>query len=236
MKTTYAQFDSQLSGRNAQRRKLGNNTYAERRGDSIAIRLHATDILTFHPDGRIVAQTGGWKTLTTKDRLNSYLPVYISQRQGRWFVGSNGKTVEFADGITFHPDGSITGAKPASAADAEKKLQKQIMGYCKALTAALPIPMPGPGDCFYCQMREVKTGKPLGEVTGNCDHLHSHLEESYFVPSLVWNALLHAGCNPQGGGSLYFAAAFQEGAFLTPNIRAQLSRFVKKYLRRQFGL
>lgn len=235
---TYQQLNEALTGRNTQRRKLANNTYAERRsGRVIAIRLHQTDIVTFFPDGKIVASTGGWKTHTTKDRLNDYLPSRIWQKSGRWFLGSNGSTVEFADGLTFNPDGTITGAKPQSESDAEKQLQKRIAVYCKALSEKLPLPMPGAGDCFYCQMREVKTGLPLGECTHNTGHLESHMEENYFVPSLVWSALEHAGCKPQGGGAAWFGVAFSKGGnFMGEHGKTTIARFVRKYLRRQFGL
>jgi len=233
---TYQQLNEQLTGRNAQRRKLGNNTYAERRGENIAIRLHATDVVTLKPDGTVIANSGGWKTHTTKDRLNEYLPVRIWQKSGRWFTGQNGHTVEFQDGLTIAPDGTITGAKPESQAGEEKALQKRIATYCKELGAALPLPRPSAGDCFYCAMREVQSGKPLGEVTKDCGHLESHIEEKYFVPSLAWNALEHAGCNPQGGGCIYFEVAFGTPSSLTKSLAPNVVRFVKKYLRRQFGL
>lgn len=232
----YETLNAQLTGRNEKCRKLANNTYAERKDDgSIAIRLHQTDIAVFKPDGTIVANTGGWKTHTTKDRLNEYLPARIWQKSGRWFLGENGTTIEFADGLTFHPDGTITGAKPTSQADEEKKLQKRITAYCAGLVAALPLAKPGAGDCFYCQMREEKTGKPLGECAHDTSHLDSHLEENYFVPSLVWNALEMNGCNPQGGGSAYFMAAFSENNF-GDFTKKTVGKMVKKYLRRQFGL
>ena len=62
-------------GRNTSRRKLENNTYLERRDiDTIALRLHDTDIITFIADGRIEVRNGGYPTVTTHDRLNKYLP------------------------------------------------------------------------------------------------------------------------------------------------------------------
>lgn len=70
----YDDLDERLTGRCRERRKVGNNTYAERRGDRIAIRLHSTDVVTFLPDGSIMLNTGGWYSVTTKDRMNSYLP------------------------------------------------------------------------------------------------------------------------------------------------------------------
>ncbi len=83
---TYAQLDSLLVGRNKDKKKLAPNTYAMRGPKSIAIRLHATDILTFYPCGSVVVKTGGWKTVTTKSRINDYLPVgwHIFQEYGVW--------------------------------------------------------------------------------------------------------------------------------------------------------
>lgn len=61
-----------------ERRKLENNTYLERRGpDAIAVLLHNTDIVTYYSDGRTGLYTGGWFTMTTKDRMNYYLPRHI---------------------------------------------------------------------------------------------------------------------------------------------------------------
>jgi hypothetical protein len=75
--TDYATLNERLTGRCLERRKVANNTYAERRWPDIAIRLHDTDVVTLHPDGSITLNTGGWYTVTTKDRLNSYLPFGV---------------------------------------------------------------------------------------------------------------------------------------------------------------
>lgn len=66
---TYHEADRQLQGRCYQSRKLQRNTYLQRRYDNIAVRLHHTDILSFRPDGSWQARTGGWDTITTRDRL-----------------------------------------------------------------------------------------------------------------------------------------------------------------------
>lgn len=76
----YQEADAKLlTGRCSTRRKLQNNTYLERsesylRDKTISVRLHQTDIITFHPDGRIDICNGGYPTITTHDRLNTYLP------------------------------------------------------------------------------------------------------------------------------------------------------------------
>jgi hypothetical protein len=80
---TYFELDKQLQGRCKESRKLQNNTYAKRGySGQIAIQLHATDILTFHSDGQIGMNTGGWDTVTTRRRMNDYIP-------GPWRVGGH---------------------------------------------------------------------------------------------------------------------------------------------------
>lgn len=74
-------------GRSKRDRPLANNTRAEYRGsDAIAIRLHATDVVTYHRDGRIVLNSGGWRTVTTRDRINGYSPARVYSEHGVWYV------------------------------------------------------------------------------------------------------------------------------------------------------
>ena len=76
----YQEADAKLlTGRCSTRRKVQNNTYLERsdsyvRDKTISVRLHQTNIITFYPDGRIDVCNGGYPTVTTHDRLNTYLP------------------------------------------------------------------------------------------------------------------------------------------------------------------
>lgn len=51
------------------------------------------------------------------------------------------------------------------------------------------VGLPGNGDCWYCLMHDIKTGKPVGGK----EHIESHIEENYFVPSLLVYALQSAG-------------------------------------------
>ena len=65
-------------------RKIANNTWLQRRDNGdIAVKLHATDVVIFHhpngPDGgRLSIFTGGWNTITTRDRINRVLPGQVS--------------------------------------------------------------------------------------------------------------------------------------------------------------
>lgn len=97
-----------LSGRtvkNRFRRRIANNTYVWRMPDaSIAIRLHNTDILKFSANGAIVYRTGGWRTVTTKQRLNHFGPSHISiyQDKHNWYIRNHNlaETEPFFEGFT----------------------------------------------------------------------------------------------------------------------------------------
>ena len=86
--------------RNAERRKVGNNTYAEILSDgTVAVMLHSTYVVKIHPDDTYTLNSGGWQTHTTKDRINQYSPVRVYQRAYTWYVELNGKEYPFIDGM-----------------------------------------------------------------------------------------------------------------------------------------
>lgn len=105
---SYEQAKAALKGR--QSKKLQNNTYAELNHDgSIGIRLHATQVVIYFPDGRVRLTSGGWRTVTTKDRLNEYSPFYVMQKNHAWTVFDNQGAghYQFVDGMVFKLVGSV---------------------------------------------------------------------------------------------------------------------------------
>lgn len=56
------------------------------RGPDYAVQLHGTDVVTLRADGTYELNTGGWYTVTTKDRINGYSPARVSSERGTWFV------------------------------------------------------------------------------------------------------------------------------------------------------
>lgn len=123
--------------------------------------------------------------------------------------------IPFYDGIVVDSEGYAdrlrqTGPSPAKLRRHEaavermkKRIEKYIDGYIKALTKG-DLPMPGAGDCWYCALR-TSEGVPMGDaaqtlhpdgsltVQPNHEHLISHMEERYYVPSLAVNAIREAG-------------------------------------------
>lgn len=83
-------------GREIARRKLHNNTYLERDGHNlIHVQLHSTFIVTYDRTSPwVTIRTGGWHTLTTRDRLSRYSPAKVWGRAP----------------IKIHPDGTRTSA------------------------------------------------------------------------------------------------------------------------------
>lgn len=84
---TYKDANALLGNRKT--KKIDNNTYLERYdGGSvsrISLRLHKTNIIDYLSDGEVRVQTGGYVTVTTKDRLNKYSNAWITQRNFQWY-------------------------------------------------------------------------------------------------------------------------------------------------------
>ena len=76
---TYDEADAYLkAGRDPNHRNIPGieATSVERRGeDCIALKYHATDVVTYMRDGPTTLNAGGWRTMTTKERMCQYSPV-----------------------------------------------------------------------------------------------------------------------------------------------------------------
>ena len=242
MRQTKAQI---LSGVNyTTAKKIGNNTYLYTRPDGAqCLRLHKTDIAVHLPDGRVQFFTGGWKTPTTKERLDN-LPVpfprvHIWQEKGAWTLHWQGKAYPFAEGITIGSDNSVIGAAPASAAKEGLKLAKAIRAYAKGYAEALlagDVPAPGNGDCMGCHFRKQGTG----ENAFGLDHYTEHFREKYYVPSLLNNAMQHGDClSPIVKGiigGIWAGKPEQNIGWLKDVFIRQVSSCITKFLKHEFGL
>jgi hypothetical protein len=180
-------------------RPVGNNTRLTRRDDGwIQVKYHGSPVVTFVPgnDQTVILDSCGWKTLTTKERLNAFCPAdyRVWQERSVWYLhyipavrDPQNKTYTFADGITILSGGRVVNAGPASEGKEIQKLTRKIGKYAKTYAAELiagKIPAPDSGDCWFCAF---KTDD--GEHPGGTDHLISHLDESYLVPSLLLSAI-----------------------------------------------
>lgn len=171
---------------------IANNTVMyQQYGVFKVIRLHRTDILIFKPSGSIIYHSGGWRTPTTKNRMNEYGDpnIHIRQRDGSWFVVDNEEVSYFYDGMIVK-DGRVL--EPRFVEDEETTwIRKLISNYCKKIRLLPKPPMPNNGDCWECTFfdQDLKVGEP----SGSRGHLISHLEEEYIHGSLIYNALKFQG-------------------------------------------
>lgn len=171
------------------KRKLANNTYLNPRDDGgFGIRLHSTDVVVYYPD-RIVLDSGGWKTVTTKDRINCFSPFRVWSERGVWFVsnGRSGNPVPFADGLTYRAEQGFDSETVGEDPKAQNKLRRQASRFSKAYMDAFvrgEVPAPSNGDCWGCLMVATDGTRPMG----GSGHMLEHLQENYFVPSMLVNA------------------------------------------------
>lgn len=175
----------------------------ERENGERVIRLHLTDIVTFKPNGRIVLNTGDWKTVTTRDRINKQLEahcpgwhVWNEQNEmylGRgWWGSEDRKTYHWHDGITIYGnhvncDGKVYDKERKKLANKHNRsLKKYAKDFIKALTKG-DVPAPSGGDCWPCCMVG-KDDVSWGEM-GKDNHIYYHIVEKYYVPSLLMRAI-----------------------------------------------
>ena len=192
----YEKANELLQGRNKEQRKLENNTYLVRHEDSLAVRLHETDVVTYLPNGKVILNSGGWKTVTTKDRLNKYSPVRIYQEKSIWFYNDSQtdpiqwqpiNRKPYFDGITFK-DGVCINPMKTDPTKKTRALLKSINEYCKGINNLDVLPLPNGGDCWLCSMFESS-----GKARSDNEHILSHLKERYIHGSLILNALKWRG-------------------------------------------
>ncbi len=193
--------------------------YTNTHGETV-IRFHNTDVLVMHDNGGFELNSGGYRTTTTKERINNYIPGGwgIYSDKGVWYLTNRtkGKTVPFDDGITVGPRGGITGEGCVSKV---LTLKKKVKDYCKALSTFPGLPIPGPGDCWICMMFN-KDGKP----NNRC--LLSHLDEKYIHGTLIVNAMRWRGFDDK-------QISFH---YQVPQLKGRVVQAVRAYLMNYLGL
>lgn len=215
------------------------NTFRFQRDGETVIRLHKTDIVTKHSDGSVTLNSGGWKTVTTKDRMNDHLPggAILYSDRGQWYIGksyqdrySSKTSVPYFDGIRVPQCFDHMPAKAAANEKRELKLRAQIKKLVAKCDALDKLPEPDSGDCWFCCLHDDK-GKSWGEASGDNEHVLSHVKEGYLHGSLILNALKWAG--------------YRDPSFIwhLENDRREkgekpdfVKRALRRYLQRQCGL
>jgi len=68
-------------------------------GGNFCLCYQGSRLVTYHPDNTFTLSTNGYKTKTTKSRLNEYGPAKVFAKKGIWFIETPDGPVEFFDGI-----------------------------------------------------------------------------------------------------------------------------------------
>ena len=198
---TYDEARKTLKGRET--KKLARNTYLREEPGRMVIKFWDTDIITIDGTNLYTLNSGGYRTLTTKERFNTFTPARIGQERGLWYV-YKGRYPEctklpFADGIQVDSYGEvITGAgntdMPAIMRKVDRLVSKYIAGYA-ADVMKNGLPEGTDGDCWGCLMQDVTGKKPEPMGFG---HYLSHFEEKYYVPSILFKAMTEANYGNPG--------------------------------------
>lgn len=231
---------------------IARNTFQYMTADGHTVtRLHLTDIARVSPDKtKAIVTSGGWQTVTTRDRLNIALrdtPFGVFSGRGSWLVGIKGNgpweaspdcaIAPFFDGMSLPRDmGS-----PTSIAEGKRqaKLKAQIKAFvAKALPYGKPIPKPGNGDCWYCLMfdsEHVDTHESNGHTVHNpkdrdSSHILDHVQKGYMPGALVVNAWRNVGVSDAGINYLLYRDRLGKDDYA--RIRAR----VRKYIQKRLGL
>jgi len=146
-------------GRDKEDRPLEYATRLQRRNENkIAVRLHETDVVTYHADGSVTLNSRdpdgtAWRTQTTKDRLNGYQDLaWVIQEDGVWYVktGTHRPTWDtegaepFSDGMRIYPDGTVEHREPVREPDYVAELSRAVSAYAREFAeAALDLDLEG---------------------------------------------------------------------------------------------
>jgi hypothetical protein len=207
---------------------IARNTVRYTRPDgAVAVRLHSTDVVTTFPDGSIILDSGGWKTLTTKDRLRYALPTgwAVYSDKGVWYVQTPAGEFVWQDGARFRANGKPVG-KLANVAliNQQRADEKLIKRYCAKIVNE-PWPEGSGGDPWVWP--NPKTGK-LSE-----SDVRSFLREQY-----VFLTMFDHACKWAGMGDMYLAMAFRESperAKGRHSLRRGVAAKVRRYLKACLG-
>ena len=223
---------------------------------SIGIKLHKTIIIDYFEDGRIRLDTDGWKTITTRDRMNYWQNDFeIYQMKFVWYLMYRDNRYLFVDNMILFPSGKVelNGEliKPMSSNDEKKqlKLKAKADKYCNEFIDRFfnqKIGKPSGGDCWLCCLTETKTGKTWGDSDNHPDHILNHIKEKYYVPSLLHNAIQETedngvyGLAPVDKHNIAWGFKYEgwesHPPFALDITKKRLKMILKRYINKRIGL
>jgi len=198
--------------------------------DDIAVKYHDTNVVTYHPDGSATLRSGGWMTKTTKQRMNDYTHYRIDADKGVWYADGD----VYQDGMTLL-DGVVDYHGDAPSEKEILGLRKSVAEYAKKFAENLPgLGLPSSGDCWFCS--GTFTNEDGEVVEPRPYHLISHIEDDYFVPSLVFNAIKESGWGDYLGYSIQELMRSGESWGRLEHHKSDMIRIIRKYIQKRLGL
>ncbi len=179
-------------------KKLANNTYLVKTEHGFGVKLHDTIVVEIRPCVYIL-KTGGWLTQTTKERINAFSPARISQSKSIWYVGSGLYTDGMEIDLEGNPVNETSQDEVEKTEKAKRKLDRETSKFIKNFMTHIQengMDVPDNGDCWFCALED-KQGNTMGDLFKNVSHIHEHMKEGYFVPSMLYHAMKEHGYNDQ---------------------------------------
>jgi hypothetical protein len=164
--------DFLANGRAKTHRPIDKSTTVRKEGDDIVVKYHNTDIVTYKSNGDIEIFFNGYHTITTRQRISALTGYACNGHKGMSTIA----TTIVANKATIKSDGNIITDYDKNLDDEMDDMKKRIKKYAKAYAEQFrDMDMPSGGDCWYCSLFQKHTS----------DHLISHMEDEYYVPSLL---------------------------------------------------
>lgn len=217
-------------------RIIGRNTFRYRTTTGLEVtRLHVTDIVQRHPDNRVTLDSGGWRTMTTKARMNDSLSgtgFKLGSERGIWTVYRGSESVPFYDGMLL-PDAFKKRGEADRKAKRAARLKERIKHFVCSEIQPGKVPVPNLGDCLICRFESSpvqRNGSGHMErqpERHDSEHLLSHVQERYMHGSLIVNA-----CRWNG----WTDTAIQWFAFSDRPDIARVRKTVRRFLQHRLGL
>lgn len=205
----------------------------------VRYRLHNTDIAVVESEG-VQLFTGGWKTKTSRDRINKILSsllfgISVYQESGKWYLHCPTTTVEFFEGIKVNRNGQVS-ESPKSAVREAAQVEiwmKKVNAWAKKIRKDGPM-LPNGGDCWCCMFITNRVGGPaptIEELKKDPDHLIQHLKENYLHGTLLVLAMKVGGYNDNQIGYFFNLALKEDGSeFYRKRIATCLVNMYKQLL------
>jgi len=155
---SYEQAEEFLGGKDQRRYPVGKVTFIERLSPTrIGVRYQKTVIVEYDTAGRVKLNTGGWFTVTTKAKMNEFLPrrIRVYSTMGKWYVSvgvlQGGTDYDYADGMVILDSNAVYNTRESDHA-ADRKAYRQ--GQRWNGTRRIPLGEDGrvwQGWCHICE-------------------------------------------------------------------------------------